>query len=288
VHGDWSDWEWDETLFAGAAEHYERGRLPYAPGLADAFRRALALDGRGRLLDVGCGPGTVALRLAHLFDEVVGLDPDAGMIREARRLASERRVESARWVQRRGEELPAHLGTFRAVTFAASFHWMDRLRVAAAVRDMLEPNGAAVHVDGRHQADLARGDDHPMPPRDRIDALRRTYLGGDRRAGRSIRNSSPDGEASVFRAAGFVGPEIVRVPDGRVMVRTIDDLVAETFSMSSTAPHLFGSRLAEFEGDLRGLLANASTDGVFSVRLPDNQLSIWRPVQRGRFAISGA
>ena len=46
-------------LFAGAAGYYEQGRLPYAPGLADAFARPLALDGQGRLLDVGCGPGTV-------------------------------------------------------------------------------------------------------------------------------------------------------------------------------------------------------------------------------------
>ncbi|MFI5315003.1 MAG: class I SAM-dependent methyltransferase [Myxococcota bacterium] len=279
--GDWPDWKWDETLFAGAAEHYERGRLPYALGLADAFAKALGLDGRGRLLDVGCGPGTVALRFAHLFEEVVGVDADAGMIREAKRLAAERGVKNARWVERRAEELPAGLRNFRAVTFAASFHWLDRPRVAAAVRDMLDPGGAAIQVDGRHHSDLTRGDGHPMPPRARIEALRRTYLGDGRRAGRSIRNSSPDDEASVFRAAGFVGPEIVRVPDRRVIVRTIDEVVAETFSMSSTAPHLFGPRIDAFEADLRRLLADASPDGSFSVRLPDNQLSIWRPLHPG-------
>src|SRR5262249_51938892 len=45
-------WQWDETLFAGAAQYYERGRVPYAVDLPDAFARALQLDGRGRLLDV--------------------------------------------------------------------------------------------------------------------------------------------------------------------------------------------------------------------------------------------
>jgi hypothetical protein len=30
-------WEWDETLFAGAAQHYLRGRLPYAPGFASVI-----------------------------------------------------------------------------------------------------------------------------------------------------------------------------------------------------------------------------------------------------------
>jgi hypothetical protein len=82
-------------------------------------------------------------------------------------------------------------------------------------------------------------------------------------------------ERQGFR--GFVGPDVVVVPDGRAIVRSPDDLVAETFSMSSTAPHLFGERLSEFERDLRRILAEASPDGAFSVRLPANELKIWRP-----------
>jgi hypothetical protein len=62
-------------------------------------------------------------------------------------------------------------------------------------------------------------------------------------------------------------------------VRSSDDIVAETFSMSSSAPHLFGERVSEFEANLRRVLAEASPDGVFSIRLPDNELKIWRPVQ---------
>ena len=274
--GEWFEWEWDETLFAGAAAYYDRGRLPNAPGLPDAFKKALRLDGRARLLDVGCGPGTVTLPLAGLFREVVGLDADAEMIQEARRLAPERGVMNARWVQRRAEDLPADLGTFGVVTFAASFHWMDRRRVAGIIRRMLEPDGAVVHVDNRHQDGLASDENLPAPPVERIAALRRTYLGEDRRAGQGIRNSSPGDEAPVFRAAGFVGPELVIVPDDRTIVRSADDLVAEAFSLSSTAPHLFGDRLSEFEADLREVLADASPNGSFAVRLPDNELKIWR------------
>jgi SAM-dependent methyltransferase len=274
--GEWFEWEWDETLFAGAAPYYDRGRLPNADGLAAAFERALGLDGTGRLLDVGCGPGTVTLPLAGLFGEVVGLDADPGMIQEARRLAAERDVINARWVHQRAEDLPGDLGLFNVVTFAASFHWMDRPLVAGLVREMLEPDGAVVHVDNRHQDSLALDAALPPPPVERIADLRCAYLGQDRRAGQGIRNSSPADEAAIFRAAGFIGPELVVVPDGRTIVRSVDDLVAETFSLSSTAPHLFGERQPQFEADLRRVLIEASPDGAFAVRLPDNELKIWR------------
>jgi hypothetical protein len=141
---------------------------------------------------------------------------------------------------------------------------------------MLDAGGVVVHFDSRHQDSLEPAGAFPPPPRAEIDALRRAFLGADRRAGQSVRNSSPGDEDDVFRAAGFVGPERVAVPDGRVVERTIDDVVHETFSMSSTAPHLFGNRGVEFELELRRVLASHSPVGMFSERLPDNELKIWR------------
>ena len=281
--GGWESWTWDDTLFAGAAPYYIEGRPPYAPGLADAMANALGLDGTGRLLDVGCGPGVVALRMAHLFAEVVGLDHDEGMLAEAARLADEQGVRNARWVLARAEELPAGLGTFRAATFAASFHWMDRPLVARTVRTMLGPGGAAVQVDApayrppESAAELAALP-HPPPPRDAIEDLRRQWLGSDRRAGQGIRNTSPSGEDEVFQAAGYAPMVVVTVPDGRVLEWTADNLVAMALSSSSTAPHLFGDRLGEFEAELRALLLRESPEGLFSIRLPDNVLRIWRPM----------
>jgi ubiquinone/menaquinone biosynthesis C-methylase UbiE len=273
--GGWETWSWDESLFAGAAKYYDQGRLPYAPDLAGVFARSLTLDGRGRLLDVGCGPGTVTLRLAPLFEAAVGLDPDPEMLGCASRAAAGRGIGNLSWVQQRAEALPAGLGTFRAVTFAASFHWMDRPRVAAAVATMLDPGGAVVQVDApppRPDGSLP----FPPPPDDVLDRLRIRYLGRDRRAGQTIRNTSPGGEDQVFRQAGFLSAQTVTVPDQRIIELTTDDVVARVFSHSSTAPHLFGDRREEFESDLREILAQASPERRFSVRLPDNILRIWR------------
>jgi SAM-dependent methyltransferase len=275
----WEHWTWDQSLFEGAARYYRRGRIPYAEGLADSLAKVLALDGRGRLLDVGCGPGIIALRLAHLFEAVVGLDPDAGMLREALLAAAEEGVGNVSWVCLRAEDLPAGLGKFRVITFAQSFHWMDRPKVAAAARSMVEPNGAVVQVDpGRDGVggNAAVGP-HPPVPFQEIDGLRRRFLGPDRRAGQGRRNTSPGGEDAIFQAAGFLPEEQVRVDDTRVLDRRTDDLVAWVFSASSTAPHLFGNQLARFETDLRALLDQASPSGHFSVPLSDTTLRIRRP-----------
>ncbi|MGH3300474.1 MAG: class I SAM-dependent methyltransferase [Streptosporangiaceae bacterium] len=106
-------WVWDESLFAGSSAIYDRGRIPYPPGLRDAFAAVADLRGSPRLIDVGCGPGTVALRLADLFAEVVGVDADRGMIEEASRAATVHNTTNARWFRLRAEALPAGLGPFR-------------------------------------------------------------------------------------------------------------------------------------------------------------------------------
>ena len=273
-------WEWDDTLFAGTAAYYQRGRLPYAPGLADELADALKLDGRGRLLDVGCGPGTVAIGLAHLFGEIVGVDPDCEMIAEARRAAAAAGVSHSarRWVQARAEDLPAGLGTFTVATLGSSFHWMDRDLVAATIMDMLVPGGALVHIaDLKAESLDVSGLPNPAVPHEAIAELVRRYLGPIRRAGRGVLpDGTPGGEAAVLSRAGFAGPEHRIVTGGQALVRTCDDVVAWTLSMSYSAPHLFGARRDDFVADLRRLLADASRSGRFSQRQPSTDAVIWR------------
>jgi SAM-dependent methyltransferase len=274
-------WQWDETLFAGTAPYYVRGRLPYAAGLAQAVAQELALDGAGRLIDVGCGPGTIALQLAGFFADVVGVDPDTGMLAEAEREAAKAGVTNARWVRLRAEELPADLGVFRVATFSRSFHWMDRDRVATTMLGMLELDGRGAFVQVTETSDgvpeiAPAALPHPLPPRGAISELVRRYLGPDRRAGQGIRNQSPGGETIVLERAGFQPPQIIRIAGRDVFERSVDDVVASVFSASMSAPHLFGERLPEFEAELRALLAAATPTGSFAERTADTELRIWR------------
>jgi len=274
------DWEWDETLYAGSAPHYTVGRMPYPPNVADAIRKELSLDGRGRLLDVGCGPGSLTLLLAPLFETAVGVDADREMIVEASRRASEVSATNVQWRQLRAEDLPADLGAFRVATFAQSFHWMDQLLVAHRVRDMLEPGGAWVHVHATtHRGVPGEGPlPQPPPPWDRIDELVASYLGPVRRAGQSLLpTGTRAGEEEIMREAGFTGPTRIDVGGDQIVDRGVDDIISAVFSLSSSAPHLFAADLPTFEADLRRLLMHTSDTGRFSERTQEIAVVVWRP-----------
>jgi SAM-dependent methyltransferase len=277
-------WRWDETLYRGSAAYYGIGRLPYPPEVANAFAETLGLDGTQRLLDVGCGPGSLTLQLAPHAAVAIGVDADPDMIAAAKTAAERAGTANVEWHCIRAEALPADLGRFALVTFAQSFHWFEQAKVASTLRGMLEPGGACVHV----HATTHRGDDsddaleHPRPPYEQINALVRSYLGPERRAGRGLRHvRTAEDEESALRGAGLTGPMRIELDTARIVTRSSDDVVAATFSLSGTTPHLFGDDVGRFEGDLRALLHDAAPDGRFSERMRDVALEIWRAPPAG-------
>jgi SAM-dependent methyltransferase len=270
---------WGESLYEGSAEFYAVGRLPYPPGLAVALQQHLAIHGNRRLLDLGCGPGSLTLPLASLFRAVLAVDADPDMLRVGSVRAAEQGVVNVDWLHSRAEDLPADLGNFDCVTLAQSFHWMDRPVVARWIKGALAADGSCVHVGATTHEGVRDAPDlpHPAPPREAITELVQAYLGPHRRAGRQvITGELPTDEDAVFQAAGFEGPEHVEVPGGTTFERTEDEIVASVFSLSSAAPHHFGIRLPAFEADLRALLRRASPEGRFAERQRDVTLSIWR------------
>jgi SAM-dependent methyltransferase len=266
----------EPSLYAGSARYYAIGRVGYPTALADALANELTLDGSGRLLDVGCGPGNFTMLLAPWFEQAIGVDADRDMLAEAKQRAAQAGIDNVQWLQLRAEELPAGLGWYRVVSFAQSFHWMDQLQVARTALGMLEVGGACVHVHATtHQGvDTEAVLPHPRPPRSAIEELVERYLGSIRPAG----SSSPwaNREEEVYRAAGFSGPQRIEVP-GEVVERTSDQIVAGIFSLSSSTPHLFGERRETFESDLRQLLHDANPSGIFSEQMREIAADIWRP-----------
>jgi hypothetical protein len=218
--------------------------------------------------------------LAARVAVAVGVDADPDMIEAAMAAADRAGVTNAEWHVMRAEDLPADLGRFALVTFAQSFHWFEQAAVASALRGMLEPGGACVHL----QATTHRGDEsddaleHPRPPHEQIDVLVRSYLGPARRAGRGQRVvRTREGEEDALRRAGFTGPTRIELDTARIVTRSADEIVAATFSLSGSTPHLFGADVTRFEADLRALLDDVSPDGRFSERTRPIALDVWRP-----------
>ena len=256
---------YDPTLFEGAAAHYRYGRPPYSPQLEAVLTEELGLDGSGRLLDGGCGPGTLTLRLARLFEQTVGLDPDPAMLAEGRRVAVEQGTPNIRWVRALAEDLPeAAPGPYRLVTFGSSFHWTDEAGVAEVVYDMLERGGALaliVHtVEGRPEPP---GPGPPRIPHAEIKELVEKYLGSTRRAGQGFAPVRTHRFEDVLVRTRFGESRSLFAPGIPDLVRDSESVLAGYFSFSSSAPHLFGDRADDFAREVRELLASRSPEGVF-------------------------
>lgn len=89
------------------------------------------------VLDLGCGDGTLALKLSGMGCEVTGVDSSAEMIEAAKSLGLNASVCD-------GHELP-FIGEFDAVFSNAALHWMTRPEsVIAGVWAALRPGGRFV------------------------------------------------------------------------------------------------------------------------------------------------
>lgn len=256
---------YDPTLFQGTATYYAHGRPPYSRTLVQILATEVGLDGSGRLLDVGCGPGTLTIALADQFEEVIGLDPDVEMLAEGARRAHEGGINNIRWIQALAEDIDTvDLGRFRLVTFGQSFHWMDRERVAEMVYDSLEQGGAMAIIthahDGRPQPE---GPSYPLIPHEAIRALITRYLGPRRRAGTGFASWSMERFEDTLGRTPFGVPRNLFCPGRNDIVQDIDRVLANYLSTSFAAPHLFGNQLASFEADVRAELSARSSSGLF-------------------------
>ena len=278
---------YDPTIYEGSAAHYRVGRPPYSPQLEAVLTEELGLDGRGRLLDGGCGPGILTLRLGHLFEDAIGLDPDPAMLAEGRSVADELGITNVHWVQARAEELPAAApGPYRLVTFGQSLHWTDEARVAEAVYDMLEPGGALaliVHtVEGRPKPPPPGP---PPIPHAEIKALVEKYLGSTRRVGQGMAPVRTHRFEDVLVRTRFGLPQSLFVPGIPDLTRDGESVLSGYFSMATSAPHLFGDHGDDFACEVRELLAARSPDGVFWDWPGDTEVILARkPLQERRRA----
>lgn len=115
----------------------------------DAAREALleqaALRAGQRVLDIGCGTGTMAVQIKrrHPEVEVVGLDPDSKALTRAKRKATQAGV-SVQFDQGFSDELPYPDAAFDRVFSSFMFHHLGpdaKEKTLHEVRRVLKPGG---------------------------------------------------------------------------------------------------------------------------------------------------
>jgi SAM-dependent methyltransferase len=285
--------------FRGAAEYYDRFRPPYPQALIDELRGGAGVTGDGRLLDLACGTGELALRLHPAFREVWAVDLEPEMVEVGRAKAARMDAGNVRWTVGRAEDVTAPPGSFELITVGNAFHRLDRRLIAARALEWLAPGGCLAVAN----TDSVWARNEPWQPV-AVEVIRRwTRTAGPLRPGAAVGRPSPAGNSdrSVLGGnsdrstpgghrdrpapggpggrsggAGGAGGEprqsheaclaeagFARVEEHRFEVGhvwSLDSFIGYLYSTSVVAPVVRAGAAADFEAELRpALLAHDPT-----------------------------
>lgn len=233
--------------FASTVEFYARYREPYPREFFQKVADQIALRGDESLLDVGCGPGMLALGFAPFVGVCTGLDPEPGMIIAAKHAAAEATV-SLSLIHGRIEEFPI-TQTYDLITIGRAQHWLERTPTLAVLERILGPNSGRILI--------CRASSVETPETPWVKPYRKV---------RSAWASGPaEKHYRVDPSEWFRGSCFSAVGETSVTERrqtTIADLIGRAFSRSNTSPEVVGKGQAKFESEIAAALEPFVRDGV--------------------------
>jgi SAM-dependent methyltransferase len=263
--GGWAivaDLEFRTDLYQGAAQDYDRFRVPYPSALIEDLARRTGAAGTGRLLDLACGTGQITFALHDHFAEVWAVDQEPDMTATVQAKARAAGITSIRALTCAAQDLAAPDQSFDLVAMGNAFHRLPRVSVAAHALRWLKPGG--------HLALLWGGgpgvDDVPVnavPWQHTLRAVRERWLEragtGDRvPAGYAgDRRDRPD--EVILRQAGF---QLTGRYDFALSHEwTPGTLTGYLYSTSTMSRAALGPLGPEFEADLRRELLACEPSG---------------------------
>jgi SAM-dependent methyltransferase len=229
--------------FASTVAYYESARPPYGGAFFAAIARELGFDRDQRLLDIGTGPGILAIGFAPFCREAVGVDPEPAMV-EAARSAAARAGVAVKFIEGRFEDLAAGLGTFDIVTIGRAVHWLEPKPAREALDHVLPPPGRVLTCNARSV------EDGPNP-----------WL----QAFNAVRDRWPDDRPKRDHKAFFAGGDFS--PSGTVRVEAsyavpIERLADRILSMSTHSSERLGDEVAVMKSAMGEALAPFAIDGL--------------------------
>jgi len=244
----------DLHRFRSTVPYYLKGRPAYPPRLIRRVVDLCRLTPAHRVMDLGCGPGQLAVAFAPFAGEVVGIDPEPAMLAAAAAHAAQMDVK-VRLIEATSDDLDPTLGMFRLVTIGRAFHWMNRRRTLERLDRLVEAHGAVVLFRDRHP-DLP--DNAWRTPYRAL--MERFAVQDDARTRRSAPGWQPH-EAILLDSPFHRLERVTVIVQSKTPVETFVD---RALSMSSTAPARIGARSQDLVREMRALMASFAVDGCVS------------------------
>ncbi|MDR3516077.1 MAG: class I SAM-dependent methyltransferase [Azospirillaceae bacterium] len=255
--------------FESAAAYYRRGRPPYAATLINRVVAICGLTAEHHLLDLGCGPGPLAIAFAPVVGSVLALDPEPRMLQAATTAAAEAGVAAKiRFAEGSSYQLGPELGRFRVTTIGRAFHWMDRPDTLRRLDTMIEPDGAVVLFD----------DHHPAVPDNAWYVDFKTLI--ERYSDDDPIRQQRKAPSWQYHEAVLLRSPFERLERAAVIERrqtAVADLIDRALSMSSTSPQRLGDRTTALVDALQTLLAGVAVDGLLTEIVETSALIARRP-----------
>jgi SAM-dependent methyltransferase len=253
--------------FRSAAQHYLQGRPAYARHLFTRVAEACGLQPTDAVLDLGCGPGPLALGFAPFVASVTAIDPEPEMLKIAEQAAAAAGL-NIRCVAGSSYDIGPALGRFRIAAIGRAFHWMDRADALARLDRMIDADGAVVLFSDRHS-------DVPENAWRKVyDALLDRYSAGD--SARRLRKS-PDwpSHETVLLDSPFRALERIGVIEKRAT--PVERIVSRMLSLSSVSHAQIGADADRMVGELEAALGDFAQDGAVPEIVESQALIAHRP-----------
>jgi ubiquinone/menaquinone biosynthesis C-methylase UbiE len=244
-----------ENRFQDTVEAYVRYRLDYPARLIARLIALAGLKPGDAVLDLGCGPGNLALALARQGMAVTALDPEPQMLAAARAAAA-REDLAIDFCQRGSGDLTPADGPFRLAAIGRAFHWMDRRATLAILNRIIAPGGGVALFHDAH------------PPVEENAWYKLLGKVVEKYGRARLAHVKERGEGGHRRYEPFLFASAFTRLDGlSVTIRqpvTAEAIVGRAFSTSACSRLALGERAAAFEAELRKALQELSPDGTFT------------------------
>ncbi|GAA3167427.1 class I SAM-dependent methyltransferase [Streptomyces ramulosus] len=240
-------------IFASAAPYYARYQPHYPPELYESISENFALNDARTALDLGCGPGTLALPLSRRVGRVIAVDPEPGMLEQGKRLAALRHIDNIQWRQGDSAGLRAlNLPPLDLCVMGRSFHWMSRAQVLTDLDLLITAQGGVVIASVQPpDTEWARA----------VAEIRERYLLPAASGDNGTFPAQEESHREILRRSPF--PCVTEEHWTYRVDHTLDELIGIQFSHSSFTPARLGARKDAFERDLRTALTQCRPQGHF-------------------------